>query len=210
MAADQPGGKEWLHAAWGLAGLLGLALLFGWLVLERPLSYLEAFAAIVIGHRLVERGLAVKHRGILLLPGIAALLFLIEEAEQWQTYLLMLGVAWLIEVTFLQVRHWYKRAFVQALPVNHVFAGGIPRQTVTVDVGEEVDAVFEAGRPLSEEQASRLRQLGREGSLPVGQMIELEQTIPFVPFIVGGVVLSAFFAGNLVPPLIELVVWLKG
>jgi prepilin signal peptidase PulO-like enzyme (type II secretory pathway) len=34
--------------------------------------------------------------------------------------------------------------------------------------------------------------------------------MPFVPFITGGVVVTAFFAGNLVPPLIELVGWLRG
>ena len=45
---------------------------------------------------------------------------------------------------------------------------------------------------------------------PGEDVLEWEQAIPFVLYIVGAVVLTAFFAGNLVPPLIDLVVWLKG
>ena len=40
--------------------------------------------------------------------------------------------------------------------------------------------------------------------------IDREQGFPFVPFIVVGALLTAVFAGNLAPPLIDLGIWLRG
>ena len=48
--------EPWLQAAAGLGGLLGLALSFAHLVVNRPLSYLEAFAFLVVGYRLLSGG----------------------------------------------------------------------------------------------------------------------------------------------------------
>ena len=48
-------------------GCLGLALAFAWLVLQRPLSYLEALAALVVGYRLLDRGLEEKYWTVILL-----------------------------------------------------------------------------------------------------------------------------------------------
>jgi prepilin signal peptidase PulO-like enzyme (type II secretory pathway) len=39
--------------------------------------------------------------------------------------------------------------------------------------------------------------------------VEVEETIPFVPVIAMAVVLTAGFAGNLVPPLVRLIDWLS-
>ena len=54
-----------------------------------------------------------------------------------------------------------------------------------------------------------LRRLESPG-LPKGSSIEREQGFPFVPFIVAGSLLTAVFAGNLAPPLIDLGLWLRG
>ena len=208
---DRSAGRQWLHAAWGLAGLLGLALSFSWLVLERPLSYLEAFGALIIGYRLLERGLEVKYWPALLVPGIVALLYLGKITEGWQVYVLMLGAVWLVELAYVQVRYWYGRAFVQFFPVSQLQAGAIPRHSLSAKGKDENGGVVcQAGQPLTEKQVTRLQELARRGRLPGGDTLELEQAIPFVPFIAGAVVLTAFFAGNLVPPLIDLVVWLRG
>ena len=205
--ASRPGGRQWLQAAWGLAGLLGLALAFSWLVLQRPLSYLEALAALVIGYRLLDRGLEEKYWSVILLPGIAALLYLSHATGAWQVYLLMLGAVWLLELGYLQVGYQYGRALVQSLPLSEIRTGDVPGRPVYTGNGE---LLCGAGEPLSAAQARRLHELGREGGLRSGSVLELEQAFPFVPFIVAGAMLAALFAGNLVPPLTTLVVWLRG
>ncbi len=203
----RPGGRQWLRAAWGLAGLLGLALAFAFLVLQRPLSYLEALVALIAGWVLLERGLEEKYWSVILLPGLAALLYLSYATGAWQTCVLMLGAVWLLELVYLQVRHQYGRALVQSFPVGEVQAGDVPRRRLELEKGGGV--VFEAGQPLSQKQASRLRELGRQGRLS-DDSIELEQAFPFVPFIAAGALLTAVFAGNLAPPLVDLVIWLRG
>lgn len=207
---DRPGGRQWLQAALGLAGLLGLSLSFALLVLGRPLSYLEGFGALVIGYRLLERGLEVRYWPVALLPGLIALLYLGMVTAGIREYVLLWGAACLVEVVYLQVRHWYSRALVQAFPVRFLQAGAIPRNGVSLQRAEGDEIVCEAGRPLTEQQVRRLRDLARTGELPGDEVLELEQAIPFVPFIVGAAVLTASFAGNLVPPLTLLIVWLQG
>jgi Flp pilus assembly protein protease CpaA len=200
------GGRQWLQAAWGLAGLLGLSLGFALLVLGRPLSYLEGFGALVIGYRLLERGLEIRYWPVLALPGLVALLYLGLVTGGIREYILLWGAAWVVEVVYLQVRHWYSRAFVQEFPVGLLRAGAIPRHRLA----PQEELVCEAGKPLTESQVRRLRDLAGQGKLPGGQVLELEQAIPFVPFIVGAAVLTASFAGNLVPPLAALIMWLRG
>lgn len=202
---DRPGGRQWLQAAWGLAGLLGLSLGFALLLLGRPLSYLEGFGALVIGYRLLERGLEPKYWSVVLLPGLIALLYLGMATGGIREYVLLWGATWLVEVVYLQVRHWYSRAFVQSFPVDLLRAGAIPRHRLAL----QEEQICEAGKPLAESQVNRLRDLARAGGLPGGDTLELEQAIPFVPFIVGAAVLTASFASNLVPPLMALIVWLR-
>ena len=202
----RPGGRHWLRAAWGLAGLLGLTLAFAWLVVDRPLSYLEAFAALIVGYRLLDWGLEERYWSVILLPGIAALVYLSNVTAAWQTYVLMLGLVWLFELGYLQVRFQYRRAQAESLPLSEVRTGDVPRTGVKAAGGE---VLCEGGRPLTQAQAGRLRELGREGGLANGNSIEMEQAFPFVPFITAGALLTAVFAGNLMP-LVALAVWLQG
>ena len=171
--AARPGGRQWLQAAWGLAGLLGLALAFAWLVLQRPLSYLEALAALVVGYRLLDRGLEEKYWSVILLPGIAALLYLSHTTGAWQTYVMMLGAVWVLEVVYLQVRFQYGRALVRTVSAEEVRAGDVPRNRLELET-DDGTVVCEAGQPLSKRQANRLRELGTPG-LPEESSIEREQ-----------------------------------
>ena len=95
----------WLQAAAGLGGLLGLALSFAHLVLNRPLSYLEAFAFLVVGYRLLEWGLKPERRPVVVIPGLTALALLAVSTGGWKDYVLVWGMAWLLELAFQQVRH---------------------------------------------------------------------------------------------------------
>ena len=205
----RPGGRQWLRAALGLSGLLGLTLAFAWLVLGRPLSYLEAFVALVAGWVLLDRGLEEKYWSVILLPGIAALLYLSHTTGAWQTCVLMLGAVWVLEVVYLQVRFHYGRALVRTVAAGEVRAGDVPRHRMELETADGT-VVCEEGRPLTKAQARRLRELGRKGSLGGENAIELEQAFPFAPFIAAGALLTAVFAGNLAPPLIDLGIWLRG
>ena len=98
------------------------------------------------------------------------------------------------------------RALVQSFPVAEVQAGDVPRTSVNAKDGE---TLCEKGRALTKAQARRLRELGRQGGL-AGNAIELELAFPFAPFIAAGALLTAVFAGNLAPPLIDLGIWLRG
>lgn len=207
---DQSNRRQGLQGAWDLAGLLGLTLGFALIVMERPLSYLEAFAALIIGYRLLERGLEAKYWPVLLLPGLSILLFVCFSTKGLKEYILLWGTTWIVELMYLRIRYWYNRAFVQVFPVQFLRPGAILYHPLRVEDNEGEIFIYQASKPLSEQEVRNLHELSREGCLPDEDMVELEQAIPFVPFLVGGAVLTAFFAGNLVPPLVKVVVWLSG
>ena len=120
----------------------------------------------------------------------------------------MLGAVWVIEVVYLQVRFQYGRVLMRTVSTEEVRAGDVPRHRLELKAADGT-VVCEAGRPLSQKQANRLRRLGNHG-LPEEGSIEREQGFPFVPFIVAGALLTAVFAGNLAPPLVDLGIWLRG
>ena len=95
---DHPTWQQWLQAALGQAGLLGLTLGFAALVVEGPLSYLEALAALLIGYRLLERGVPVRYWPVVVLPGLLALVYLGQVTGGWRIYVLFGGSAWLLEL----------------------------------------------------------------------------------------------------------------
>ena len=84
----------------------------------------------------------------------------------------------------------------------------MPRHRLELEAGDGT-VVCEAGKPLSQKQANRMRRIGNPG-LPEESFIEREQGFPFVPFIVVGALLTAVFVGNLARPLIDLGIWLRG
>ena len=81
----------WLQSAAGLGALLGLALSFAQLVMNRPLSYLEAFAFLVVGYRLLEWGLKPEWRPVVVIPGLVALVVLAVSTGGWSDYALIWG-----------------------------------------------------------------------------------------------------------------------
>ena len=204
---DEAGKPGLFRAALGLAGLTGLTLGFSALVMERPLSYLEAFGTVVIGYRLMEKLIKAEYWPLIVVPGSVAFFYVGYTSTAWQEYALLLAIAWLVEVVYLHVRQWSSRAYVQLLPLQYLRAGAIlsERLQVTSPSGNELS--FEAGRPLTEKQAMGL-QLALDGEATLGaRTVEVEQAIPFVPVITVSAALTAFFAGNLVPALVRLVEW---
>ena len=198
----------WLQAAAGLGGLLGLALSFAQLVLNRPLSYLEAFAFLVVGYRLLEWGLKPERRPVVAIPGLAALALLAVTTGGWKDYLLILGAAWLVELAFQQVRHGSGRAFGYEMPVGRLQPGAVLRHRLVLAGDDGAEVIWEGGQSLDQERVELLQKRGASGDLP--GTVEVTRALPFVPFLVLGGLATAVFGGHLAPPLRALLVWLNG
>ena len=88
--------------------------------------------------------------------------------------------------------------------------GAIPVHRLEVAAPKRGEGlVCDEGKPLTRKQVSRLRSLVADGHQSAEELVEVEETIPFVPVIAMAVVLTACFAGNLVPPLVRLIDWLS-
>ena len=197
-----------LKAAAGLAGLTGLTLAFSLLVMERPLTYLEAFGGIVVSYRLLEKFIKAEYWSLVVVPGYVAFLYAGYTSSTWVEYVLLCAIAWVAEVVYLHVRRWYSRAYVQLFPLRYLRAGAVLREQLRLTGPRGKELVCEAGKPLTEKHAMGLQSiLGGSPDLG-GNTVEVEQTIPFVPVLTGAVVLTAFFAGNVVPLLVGFVEWL--
>ena len=207
---EPPGMREAGKAAVRLAGILGLTLGLAHLALGHPLPPLETIGILLIGDRLVDHWLKNRRWLLIAIPGLAALAFFFFAFGGWAAYLKLLGVAWVLEVAYLFVRRWHNHSYVQTLPVRYLHPGAIPvhRLEIAVPKGSE-GLVCDGGRPLTERQVSRLRSLVAGGHQSAEDLVEVEETIPFVPVIAMAVVLTACFAGNLVPPLVRLIHWLS-
>ena len=198
----------WLQAAAGLGGLLGLALSFAQLVLNRPLSYLEAFAFLVVGYRLLEWGLKPQRRPVVVIPGLAALALLAVSTGGWKDYVLIWGAAWLVELAFQQVRQGSGRAFGHRLPVGRLQPGAVLRHRMVLAGDDGGEVIWESGQSLDQERVELLQKRAASGGLP--GTVELTRALPFVPFLVAGGLATAAFGGHLAPPLRDLIVWLNG
>ena len=201
---------ELKRAALGIAGLTGLALGFSVIVMERPLSYLEAFGGVVVGYRVMEKLLKPEHWPLVVIPGGVAFLYVGYMSKAWQEYVILMGAAWLVEVAYQYVRRWYSRAYVQVFPVRYLRAGAMLRSGLQATGTDGREVTIEAGRPLSEKQAQMIRTGAGGGAGSGDRTVEIEQAIPFVPVVAGASVLTAFFAGNMVPPLVALIDWMGG
>ena len=205
-----------LHIAIRLAGLLGLTLGIGILILRRPLSYLEALAALVIGYHLLRISLKPHHWPVLVWPGIGLLLYtmLLTKGTGTTIYMIIWFNVWLFELAYRHIHYAYGRRFVQSIPISSIQLGNLLNQTlykknngeqVTFsDRGDNEEVLIRQGQPLKMNDLRILRQLVQENKLPSGDRIEIEHTLPFVPFITAGALLTVLFAGNIATPLSRL------
>lgn len=198
----------WLQAAAGLGGLLGLSLSFAQLVLNRPLSYLEAFAFLAVGYRLLEWGLKPERRPVVAIPGLAALALLAVSTGGWKDYALIWGAAWLVELAFQQVRQGSGWAYGYEMPVGRLQPGAVLRHRLVLAGEDGAEVIWEGGKSLDRERVNLLKKRAASGDLP--RTVELTRALPFVPFLVAGGLATAVFGGHLAPPLRTLIAWLNG
>ena len=208
--AEPVGARQIAMAAAGLGGIMGLTLGFSHLAMSRPLSYLETFGILVIGYRLADKWIKSERWPLFVLPGVAVFAHVALVFGGGADYLKLVAVAWGIEVLYLFVRRWHSRAYVQSFPVRYLRPGAILRERLQVATADGGGFVSEGGKPLTEQEYSKLRSLVSRGKLSEDDAVAVEQAIPFVPVITFAVVLTAYFAGNLVPPLVRLMAWMEG
>ena len=202
-----------LNIAIRLAGLLGLTLGIGILILKRPLSYLEGLAALVIGYHLLRIFLRPHHWPVLIWPGIGLLLYTMLRTEGTGTtiYMIIWLNVWLLELAYRHIRYAYSRRFIQSIPISSIQLGNLLNQTLYKKKdGEQVifsersdnaEVLIKRGQPLKMNDLRILRQLVHKNKLPSDDRIEIEHTLPFVPFITAGALLTVLFAGNIATPL---------
>ena len=210
------GSENELHLAIKLAGLLGLMLGIGILLLKRPLSYLEALATLLIGYHLLRIFLNPHYWPVLVWPGIGLLLFTVLSTENIAIYMIIWLNVWLLELAYLHIRYAYGRKFVQSIPISSIQPGNLLNQTLyKKQNGEQVvfshkgtneEVLIRRGQPLKTNDLRILCQLATENKLPSGDQIEIEHTLPFVPFIAVGALLTALCAGNVATPISRFLV----
>ena len=184
------------------------ALSFAQLVLNRPLSYLEAFAFLVVGYRLLEWGLKPERLPVVVVPGLAALALLAVSTGGWSDYALIWGAAWLVELAFQQVRHGTGRVYGYELPVGRLQPGAVLRHRMVLAGDDGAEVIWEGGESLDQERVELLQKRAASGDLP--GTVELARALPFVPFLVAGGLATAAFGGHLAPPLRALLLWVNG
>lgn len=210
----------YLRSAVKNLGLLGIILGLTVLVVRRPISYLEALAVLVIGYRLFDFVLQVRHWPLIVWPGCVVLIYLSLTTDGISTSLVVGTFVWVMEIVYIQIRHKYGTTFTRVVPISSLQPGNVPSQSVFLaskdqgyrcDDSNEVDIMLlKGGQPLTRQALNRLNKLTCEGVLLRNRKIALDRTIPFVPFITAGALLTALFADNMGSAISRLVVQIMG
>lgn len=202
-----------LQIAVRLIGLLGLVLGITLFMIKRPFSYLEALTILVIAYRLFDFLLPPRHWHLFTWPGIGMFAVLCWNADNIVIYAIIWANVWLLELAYKRVRSFYHRKFVQAIPIEALQVGNVLRQSLYVkhegeslgfDWDAEEEPLVKQGQPLLTRDLRTLRRLVNEKILSPEDRIEIEHTLPFVPFITLGALLTALVAGHIATPLSRL------
>jgi len=209
--------KLWLHAGIEVAGLSGLVLGGGVLVRNQPLAFIEALISTMVLYLAWERFVPQAYRLALSFPGLALAIYAMLAPESGLVLLGVWGIAWGIQSVYqlLQVR--FGDALVQSLPIDALQAGMVPvmgicasskreRETGLYICVEQIPgkrpALCRPGVPLQEEEVRKLQEVGKRGSLDsFGNRLPVDSPVPFAPFLVLSVAVTAIIAGNITLPL---------
>ena len=201
--------RFYLHYALRYLGLLGIILGMTVLVVRRPISYLEALTVLVIGYRVLDFILKARHWLLLVWPGCAVVIYLSFVTDGILISLAVGTFAWFLEMVYIQIRQLYSRTFTRLAPISSLQPGNIPSQSVFFkskskvqpdmvgDAKETEELLLKAGQPVTREALNRVNQLICEGVLSRDRQIEVDRTIPFVPFIITGALMTALVADNI-------------
>lgn len=161
--------------------LLAIILVGGVLILRRPLPYLELIALLFLLFRLTDWLVTKSWWPMLGLCGIIPAVYIIYQSNSWIDYLLVLVCASVFEMIYQYLRGHLQHASVQSVRLDKLKPGDL----------------LENGLRLSSQNIEDQRRLLNS------EYVQVVRSIPFVPFLAAGLLLSAAFAGPV--PLITLI-----
>ena len=216
-SAEAPVGLDvahWLYLGLELAGLIGLVLGLGSFLLGAAMTFVEVIVAVLVLYLLVDRFVSRRYRLTLALPGLILGGYTALASGEWPIYLTLWVVCWAVFFLYHLIRGVAPRFIVQALPIQALREGMVPRVAIYAEhgayrcgteVGPGPDVLCYAGRPLTKGHVRTLHEESTRGSFaPFGHALEVELAIPFAPIIAVAGVLTVVLGGSLITPLIAL------
>ena len=210
------GASQGLYLGLELAGLIGLVLGFGTFLLAETMTFVEVVVAVLALYLLVDRFVPRRYRLTVALPGLILGGYTALESGEWPIYLALWVVSWGVFFLYNIIRHLAPRSFVQALPIQALRAGMVPRLAISAgdraegyrcgaEVEQGQDMLCYAGRPLTKGHVRTLHEKSAGGSFAsFGNELAVELAVPFVPIIAVAGVLTIVLGGSLIEPLIQL------
>ena len=208
--------RQALRVLTAYAAILGLALGFTSLVLQRPLIYLEGLIAMFVGYRILESDVLRVEWKVLFVPGVAVLVYagIVTDWADALFWLPLLG--WLCELLFGRLQAWHNRALLQKVPLALLSVGDIPQENVQLNVHkpgvrktlERAAVMLTAGQIIDTTLADRLRVLADVNEGMGTKTVAVERAIPVTPFIVLGCLITAVLGGSGVRGIEQFVLWL--
>ena len=177
---------------------------------------------LAIGYHLLRIFLRPHHWPVLVWPGIGLLLYTMLRTEGIGTaiYMIIWLNVWFLELAYRHIRYAYSRRFVQSIPISSIQLGNLLNQTlyqkkdgeqvIFSEKSDNAEVLIRRGQPLKMNDLRILRQLVHENKLSSDDRMEIEHTLPFVPFITAGALLTILFAGNIATPLSRFLMRIVG
>ena len=208
--------SQWLYLGLELAGLVGLVLGFGSFLLKEAMTFVAVVVAVLVLYLLVDRFVPRSYRLTLALPGLILGGYTTLISEDWPIHLALWVVSWGVFFLYHLIRRLAPRFFVQALPIQALREGMVPRWALyaadgaggyrcgaAVEQGQDV--LCYPGRPLTKKHVRTLHEKSAGGFFaPFGNELEVELAVPFAPIIAVSGVLTVVLGGSLIQPLIQL------
>lgn len=205
VSAPTTGTADYLRILGGYGAILGLALGFAMLAMDRPLTYLEGFVAMVLGYRVLEWVVPPGQWKALIVPGVSALAYAGLAVGGSSAYVWLPIAGWSAELAYRRVRAWHQRALVQEVPLASLSVGDILHGPIR-DPGDEGSHIA-VGAPLKAKEVEEVRKLIRSGGLGGNEAVVVEQALPAAPFVLAGCVVTAVLGGSVVNGVTTLVLW---
>lgn len=208
--------SQWLHLGLELAGIVGLVLGFGSFLLGKAMTFVEVMVAVLVLYLLVDRFVPQNFRLTLALPGLILGGYTTLVSEDWSIHLALWVVSWGVFFLYHIIRHLAPRSFLQAMPIQALREGMVPRWSIYAmdgageyrcgaEAGQGRDVLCYPGRPLTKKHVRTLHEKSAGGFFaPFGNELEVELAVPFAPIIAVSGVLTVVLGGSLIKPLIPL------
>ena len=158
---------------------------------------------------------------MLSLPGLGLGVYAAMAPDAWTAVLALWATGWLVLAVHALIRARFGDALIQALPIDSLQPGMVPAAGICAgtdrshgppsyvcveDVGRRRHALCRPGVPLTDKDVAQLRPMAARGLFAgFGARLPVETPVPFAPFLVLSVVLTAVLAGHVGLPLLRLV-----